>query len=56
VEVVSFLGTGTHASLRLASGRLLLAEGPASWTDRFKPGAPATARWEAAALVPLRAT
>jgi putative spermidine/putrescine transport system ATP-binding protein len=54
VEVVSFLGTGTHASVRLPSGRLLLAEGPAAWADQFKPGAPATARWDAAALVPLR--
>jgi len=56
VEVVSFLGTGTHASLRLPSGRLLLAEGPAAWADQFKPGATATARWDAAALVPVRAT
>jgi hypothetical protein len=54
VEVMSFLGTGTHCSLRLPSGRLLLAEGPASWADAFRPGVPATARWDAAALVPVK--
>ncbi len=54
VEVVSFLGTGTHCSLRLPSGRLLLAEGPANWADAFRPGTAATARWDAAALVPLK--
>jgi len=55
VEVVSFLGTGTHVSLRLPSGRILLAEGPAAWADRFRPGSPATARWDRAALVAIRA-
>jgi putative spermidine/putrescine transport system ATP-binding protein len=55
VEVVSFLGTGTHVSLRLPSGRILLAEGPAAWADLFRPGSPATARWDPAALVAIRA-
>lgn len=55
VEVVSFLGTGTHLSLRLPSGRLLLAEGPAAWSDTFHAGSPATARWDPAALVAVRA-
>jgi putative spermidine/putrescine transport system ATP-binding protein len=54
VEVVSVLGTGTHLSLRLPSGRILLAEGPAAWADTFRMGAPATARWNAAALVAVR--
>jgi putative spermidine/putrescine transport system ATP-binding protein len=54
VEVVSFLGTGTHLSLRLPSGRILLAEGPAAWADAFRAGAQATARWEPAALVAVR--
>jgi putative spermidine/putrescine transport system ATP-binding protein len=53
VEVVSFLGTGTHLSLRLPSGRLLLAEGPAGWADAFRAGTSATARWDPAALVPV---
>lgn len=54
VEVVSFLGTGTHLSLRLPSGRLLLAEGPAAWSDAFRAGSPATARWNPTALVAVR--
>jgi putative spermidine/putrescine transport system ATP-binding protein len=54
VEVVSFLGTGTHLSLRLRSGRILLAEGPAAWADRFRAGSAATARWDADALVAVR--
>jgi putative spermidine/putrescine transport system ATP-binding protein len=54
VEVVSFLGTGAHLSLRLPSGRILLAEGPAAWADAFRPGSPASARWDAAALVAVR--
>ncbi len=54
VEVVSFLGTGTHMSLRLPSGRILLAEGPPCWADAFRAGAPATARWDAASLVAVR--
>jgi hypothetical protein len=37
VEVVSFLGTSTHCSLRLPSGRLLLAERPASWAELRVP-------------------
>jgi putative spermidine/putrescine transport system ATP-binding protein len=54
VEVVSFLGTGTHLSLRLPSGRILLAEGPPGWADTFRAGAAATARWDGAALVAVR--
>jgi putative spermidine/putrescine transport system ATP-binding protein len=54
IEVVSFLGTSTHLSLRLPSGRILLAEGPAAWADRFRAGAAATARWDAAALIAVR--
>jgi putative spermidine/putrescine transport system ATP-binding protein len=44
VEVVSFLGTGAQAVLRLPGGRALLVEGPAALAD-LRPGAPATARW-----------
>jgi putative spermidine/putrescine transport system ATP-binding protein len=54
VEVVSFLGTGAQLSLRLPSGRILLVEGPAAWADTFRAGTPATARWNASALVAVR--
>ena len=50
VEVVSFLGTGAQAVLRLPGGRALLAEGPAALADRLRPGSPATARWTATDL------
>jgi putative spermidine/putrescine transport system ATP-binding protein len=56
VEVVSFLGTGAQAVLRLPGGRALLVEGPAGLADRVRPGARATARWTAAdlTLIPAR--
>jgi putative spermidine/putrescine transport system ATP-binding protein len=50
IEVVSFLGTGTQAVLRLAGGRALLAEGPAGLADSVRPGMRATARWTTADL------
>jgi putative spermidine/putrescine transport system ATP-binding protein len=45
VEVVSFLGTGAQAVLRLPGGRALLVEGPAALADATRPGLRATARW-----------
>lgn len=56
VEVVSFLGTGAQLVLRLPGGRALLAEGPASLADRFRPGSRATARWAATDLIAIPAT
>ena len=53
LEVLSFLGSGAQAVLRLPGGRALLAEGPAAWADAFAPGAAATARWPRDALVPI---
>ncbi|WP_439596399.1 ABC transporter ATP-binding protein [Falsiroseomonas sp.] len=55
VELLSFLGTGTQAVLRLPGGRQLLVEGPASLADRFRTGGPATARWTRGDLVALPA-
>ncbi|WP_372622180.1 ABC transporter ATP-binding protein [Falsiroseomonas sp.] len=55
IEVLSFLGTGVQAVLRLSGGRALLVEGPASLADRFRPGAAATARWTAADLTAIPA-
>jgi putative spermidine/putrescine transport system ATP-binding protein len=55
VEVLSFLGTGVQAVLRLAGGRALLIEGPAALADRFRPGAAATARWTEADLIAIPA-
>ena len=55
VEVVSFLGTGAQAVLRLAGGRALLAEGPAALADRIRPGQRVTAHWTAADLTPIPA-
>ncbi len=49
VEVVSFLGTGAQAVMRLAGGRALLVEGPASLSD-LRPGSRVTARWRASDL------
>ena len=51
VEVVSFLGTGAQAVLRLPGGRALLAEGPATWVDVHRPGQTVTARWRRDDLV-----
>jgi putative spermidine/putrescine transport system ATP-binding protein len=56
VEVLSFLGTGAQLVLRLPGGRALLVEGPASLADRFRAGAPATARWTAADLTAIPAS
>jgi putative spermidine/putrescine transport system ATP-binding protein len=53
VEVLSFLGTGVQAVLRLPGGRALLVEGPAALADRFRPGSPATARWTPGDLTPI---
>ncbi|MGX9966774.1 ABC transporter ATP-binding protein [Roseomonas sp. F4] len=55
VELLSFLGTGTQAVLRLAGGRQLLVEGPAALADRFRTGGRATARWTRGDLVALPA-
>jgi putative spermidine/putrescine transport system ATP-binding protein len=53
LEVLSFLGTGVQAVLRLQGGRALLVEGPASLADHYRPGAAATARWTAADLTAI---
>ncbi|WP_137176954.1 ABC transporter ATP-binding protein [Roseomonas sp. AR75] len=53
VEVLSFLGNGVQAVLRLPGGRALLVEGAAALADRFRPGAAATARWTPADLTAI---
>jgi putative spermidine/putrescine transport system ATP-binding protein len=53
VEVLSFLGAGAQALVRLPGGRALLAEGPAAWADAFPQGGAVTASWSRDDLVPI---